>query len=57
LPADWAQRVGHHGLRWLSERVEALGGVVEVGPAPSRGVLVQVQLPLPAAQVAEAEHS
>lgn len=50
LAPDWAQRDGHHGLRWLSERVEALGGAFEIGPAPTRGVLLQVRLPLPAAR-------
>lgn len=49
LAPDWAQRDGHHGLRWLSERVESLGGAFEIGPAPTRGVLLQVRLPLPAA--------
>ncbi|MDL2338517.1 MAG: HAMP domain-containing protein [Pseudomonadota bacterium] len=54
LAPDWAQRVGHHGLRWLSERVEALGGAFEVGAAPSQGVLLQVRLPLPAPMTAAA---
>ena len=48
LAPDWAQRVGHHGLRWLSERVEALGGAFEIGPAPVQGVLLQIRLPVPA---------
>ena len=55
LAPDWAQRDGHHGLRWLSERVESLGGVFEIGPAPERGVLLQVRLPLPAPPAAVPE--
>lgn len=57
LAPDWAQRVGHHGLRWLSERVESLGGAFEIGPAPSAGVLLQVRLPLPAPPNAAPESS
>ena len=30
LADDWQQRPGHHGLRWLRERVEALGGALEL---------------------------
>lgn len=30
LADDWQQRPGHHGLRWLRERVEALGGTLEL---------------------------
>lgn len=55
LAPDWAQRDGHHGLRWLSERVESLGGSFEIGPAPARGVLLQVRLPLPAPPAAAPE--
>ncbi len=54
LAPDWAQRVGHHGLRWLAERVESLGGAFEIGPAPQQGVLLQVRLPLPAPAAAAA---
>lgn len=57
LAPDWAQRVGHHGLRWLSERVESLGGAFEIGPAPSAGVLLQVRLPLSAPPNAAPESS
>ncbi len=30
LADDWQQRPGHHGLRWLRERVETLGGTLEL---------------------------
>lgn len=48
LPPDWSQRAGHHGLRWLAERVQGLGGSFEIAPASPRGVRLQVRLPLPA---------
>ena len=48
LPADWSERIGHHGLRWLTERVEGLGGAFDIGPAAQQGVLLQVRLPLAA---------
>ena len=38
LAADWQQRPGHHGLRWLSERVEALGGSVRLHAADEHAV-------------------
>jgi two-component system sensor histidine kinase UhpB len=45
LPADW-QRAGHYGLRGLAERVEALGGRLEVGPAAPRGARVRATIPV-----------
>lgn len=36
---------GHHGLRWLAERVHGLGGRIELGPAGERGARLLVQLP------------
>ena len=30
LPPDWQQRPGHHGLRWLHERVAGQGGSLRV---------------------------
>ncbi|HET7794339.1 MAG TPA: HAMP domain-containing protein [Rhizobacter sp.] len=47
LPADWANKKGHHGLRWLAERVQGLGGTFELKPAAARGVLLSVRLPPP----------
>lgn len=48
LPEDWAGRTGHHGLRWLAERVQALDGRFELLPAAPRGVRLAVHLPAPA---------
>ncbi|MBT9525133.1 MAG: HAMP domain-containing protein [Rhizobacter sp.] len=52
LSADWADKKGHHGLRWLAERVQGLGGRFELVPASPRGVQLTVFLPLPAPQPA-----
>jgi two-component system sensor histidine kinase UhpB len=46
LPAEGTQRSGHHGLRWLAERVHGLGGRFEIAPASPRGVRLTVVLPL-----------
>jgi two-component system sensor histidine kinase UhpB len=48
LAPDWAQRTGHYGLRWLTERVEGLGGRFELRNAAPRGVVLRVQVPLAA---------
>ena len=48
LAADWAGKTGHHGLRWLAERAQSLGGSFEIAPAAPRGVRLHVRLPLPA---------
>jgi two-component system sensor histidine kinase UhpB len=46
LPDQGTERAGHHGLRWLAERVAAQGGRFEIGPgAQGRGVRLQVSLP------------
>jgi len=45
LAADWHAPSGHHGLRWLQERVGDLGGRIEVAPAGTRGVRLQVRVP------------
>jgi two-component system sensor histidine kinase UhpB len=47
LPADWARRTGHYGLRWLAERAGALHGRLEVGPSAPRGARLQLHIPLP----------
>jgi len=44
LAADWAERPGHHGLNWLRERVESLGGSFALEPASPRGVRLRAQL-------------
>jgi two-component system sensor histidine kinase UhpB len=46
LPPDWPQRRGHRGLRWLAERVEAVGGHCQIEPARSGGVCLKVSVPL-----------
>ena len=46
LAADWSGRHGHHGLRWLAERVEGLGGRLVIESAPPRGTRLAVRLPL-----------
>jgi two-component system sensor histidine kinase UhpB len=46
LPAQWQDRPGHHGLRWLEERVGNLGGQLSVQPASPQGVELAVWLPL-----------
>ncbi len=46
LPADWAQRTGHYGLRWLAERAQALHGRLDLEPAAPHGVLLRLRLPL-----------
>ena len=57
LPAV-APPAGHHGLRWLAERAEGLGGSFRIAGREPRGVKLQVRLPLPvAAPVATAEAS
>ena len=48
LAPDWSQRSGHYGLRWLTERVEALQGRLRLEPAEPTGVQLQVWLPLEA---------
>ena len=52
LAPDWSQRTGHYGLRWLAERVQALGGQFEIAAAAVSGVRLQVRLPLKAAVTA-----
>jgi len=55
LPADLPPG-GHHGLRWLAERTEGLGGTFQVVGRTPQGVELRVRLPLQtAAPVALAE--
>ncbi|MEP7295098.1 MAG: ATP-binding protein [Burkholderiales bacterium] len=51
LPADMPERGGHHGLRWLAERAEGLGGAFHIARREPRGVALQVRLPLTAVPV------
>jgi two-component system sensor histidine kinase UhpB len=45
LALDWSKRNGHHGLRWLDERVQAAGGRFEIEPQPAGGVRLAVHVP------------
>ena len=49
LPTTPPPPSGHHGLRWLAERAESLGGSFRIGGHEPRGVELQVRLPLEAA--------
>jgi two-component system sensor histidine kinase UhpB len=46
LPTELPAPDGHHGLRWLAERVEGLGGRFRIGGREPHGVELQVRLPL-----------
>jgi two-component system sensor histidine kinase UhpB len=48
LPAEW-QRPGHFGLRGLADRVQGLGGSLEVGNRAPRGVRLAAQIPIASA--------
>ncbi|MBS0445400.1 MAG: HAMP domain-containing protein [Proteobacteria bacterium] len=53
MSPDASRGHGHHGLRWLAERVEGLGGDFRVAAAEPRGVTLRVHLPAgPAASAA-----
>jgi signal transduction histidine kinase len=45
LPQQWS-RPGHFGLRGLKERVEHLGGTLEVRNRDPHGVLLTAHIPL-----------
>ncbi len=45
LPAQWS-RPGHFGLRGLAERVERLGGTLQVRNLQPRGVSLEAEIPL-----------
>ncbi|HEU5294739.1 MAG TPA: sensor histidine kinase [Burkholderiaceae bacterium] len=47
LAADWAERPGPHGLNWLRERVESLGGSFALEPVVPHGVRLRAQLRAP----------
>ena len=46
LAPDWQQRPGHHGLRWMAERLAALRGRFALAPAEPHGVRLSVAVPL-----------
>jgi two-component system, NarL family, sensor histidine kinase UhpB len=53
LAEGWQQRPGHHGLRWLQERVAGQGGRLRVESADGGGVRLTVTVPA-AATIASA---
>jgi two-component system sensor histidine kinase UhpB len=46
LAPDWQQRPGHHGLRWMAERLATLRGRFALAAAEPRGVRLTVAVPL-----------
>jgi two-component system sensor histidine kinase UhpB len=51
LAPDWSDRPGHHGLRWLAERVQSLQGRFSLTAATPRGACLRIELPLATAEV------
>jgi len=45
LPENWS-RPGHFGLRGLAERVQHLGGTLQVSNRDPHGASVQAEIPL-----------
>ncbi|MBC7735333.1 MAG: HAMP domain-containing protein [Bacteriovorax sp.] len=54
LIPDWSTRTGHYGLRWLTERVESIGGELAIQATQPGGVRLSIRLPLAAAAMASA---
>jgi two-component system sensor histidine kinase UhpB len=54
LAEGWQQRPGHHGLRWLQQRVAGQGGRLEIGAAEGGGVRLSVTVPAAAGSDAPA---
>ncbi len=48
LATDWSPRAGHYGLRWMTERIETIGGTLGIEAAQTGGVRLTVRLPLDA---------
>ncbi|HSV60596.1 MAG TPA: ATP-binding protein [Variovorax sp.] len=46
LPPEELRQDNHYGLRWLSERVQGLGGSFELESASPRGARLRVRLPV-----------
>ena len=46
LPPDGSTPIGHYGLRWLKERVEAQRGTLRLEAASPHGTRLQIRLPL-----------
>jgi two-component system sensor histidine kinase UhpB len=45
LAPGWKEQSGHHGVRWLAERIEAVGGSFGVEPVEAGGVRLTVHVP------------
>ena len=54
LIPDWSKPTGHYGLRWLTERVESIGGELAIQATQPGGVRLSIRLPLAAAAMAGA---
>jgi two-component system, NarL family, sensor histidine kinase UhpB len=53
LPADGVPKAGgHHGLRWLEERLQAQGGRLTLKPRDGGGVMLHATVPRPAGATA-----
>ena len=52
LAEGWQQRPGHHGLRWLQERVAGQGGRFHIGAGEAGGVRLAVSVPAAASAAA-----
>jgi len=46
LADGWAQKRGHHGVRGMRERAQAIGGELDVMPREVGGTRVVARLPL-----------
>jgi two-component system sensor histidine kinase UhpB len=46
LPPEGAMRAGHYGLRWLTERVQGLGGSVLLEATAPHGMSLRIGVPL-----------
>ena len=46
LATDWSTRAGHYGVRWMTERVETIGGTLSLEATQPVGVRLSVRLPL-----------
>lgn len=55
LPGARPDRVGHHGLRTMRERAEALGGAFHIGPAAGGGTRVWFSMPAVSTPSADGE--
>ena len=46
LADGWAQKRGHHGVRGMRERAQALGGDLALEPREGGGTCVSARLPM-----------